>query len=238
MNRNSSAVLIKGIQSKPSFYEIVASNVIDKIQEIDQGSEITINVTTPVGTRFIGTSRFIGSHSDSYLFIELPNIAKSDIHNYFQPSFFVNIKALSKKGIGSTLYFKSKVHSCIAGEVPVLVLCLPTKIQISDLRKEPRFDVCLSGKLIYDDSTIECQIRDLSLSGCQIKTSPISRRIKIGETVKLEVTQPMDAGGHAIRLSAMICNSTNKKNYIAYGLKFDDNEIEKSKSLLSHLKVL
>ena len=40
-------------------------NSTDAMAMVEHGSEVTLNVTTPVGTKFITTSTFMGCHSNN-----------------------------------------------------------------------------------------------------------------------------------------------------------------------------
>lgn len=69
-------------------------NSTDAMAMVEHGSEVTLNVTTPVGTKFITTSTFVGCHSNNTALIEVPNISDEDLKFYFQEGFWINVKRI------------------------------------------------------------------------------------------------------------------------------------------------
>nr|WP_308318850.1 hypothetical protein [Vibrio metschnikovii] len=72
----------------PSTADTVTTvNSIDALAMVEHGSELTLSITTPVGTKFLCKTAFIGTHSDTYLLIETPKISTDDLSYYFQQGF-------------------------------------------------------------------------------------------------------------------------------------------------------
>ncbi|MDW2210703.1 PilZ domain-containing protein, partial [Vibrio sp. 2025] len=118
---------------------------------------------------------------------------------------------------------------------PILVLSLPNTMQVFQLRKEVRYEVNLKARVRLDEYRSECEIRDLSRSGCRFVTSPMSRPLQVGDRITLDLTMPSD-GRMLAPLNGRICNLQKSTHYARYGMEFDEVGKTNAKSLLSHLK--
>ncbi len=210
-------------------------NSTDAMAMVEHGSEVTLNVTTPVGTKFITTSTFVGCHSNNTALIEVPNISDEDLKFYFQEGFWINVKAYSHRGEGAVIPFRAQLQHRLGDPYPILVLSLPNTMQVFQLRKEVRYEVNLKGRVRLDEYRSECEIRDLSRSGCRFVTSPMSRPLQVGDRITLDLTMPSD-GRLLAPLNGRICNLQKSTHYARYGMEFDEVGKTNAKSLLSHLK--
>jgi hypothetical protein len=61
---------------------IASLNSTDALGMIEHGSDITLSVTTPVGTTFRCKTQFVGVNSDNLMLIDIPNIDEDDL-NFF-----------------------------------------------------------------------------------------------------------------------------------------------------------
>ncbi len=210
-------------------------NSTDAMAMVEHGSEVTLNVTTPVGTKFITTSTFVGCHSNHTVLIEVPNISDEDLRYYFQEGFWVNVKAYSQRGEGAVIPFRSQLVHRLGEPYPILVLNLPRTMQVYQLRKEVRYEVNLKAYVQLDGYRSECEIRDISRSGCRFVTSPMSRPLQVGDQISLDLAMPGDSRLLA-PLKGRICNLQKSTHYSRYGMEFDEAGKTNAKSLLSHLK--
>lgn len=211
-------------------------NSTDALAMVEHGSELTLNVTTPVGSKFLATTKFIGSHSNNCILIEIPNVSSDDLDFFFQEGFWLTVRAFSHRGEGALIHFRSQIQYKTGEPFPLLVISTPSTMQITQLRKETRYEVNLSAKIIFNDQRSDCEIRDLSKSGCRFVTSPTSRPIQISDTISLELT-PRNYNGPLIApLKGMVCNLQKSTHYARYGVKFDDIGKLNAKSLLGKLK--
>lgn len=210
-------------------------NSTDAMAMVEHGSEVSLNVTTPVGTKFITTSTFIGCHSNHTALVELPNISEEDLKFYFQEGFWINIKAYSQRGEGAIIPFRAQIQHRLGEPYPLLVLNLPNTMQVYQLRKEVRYEVNLKAHVRFETHRNECEIRDISRSGCRFVTSPMSRPLQIGDLISLDVNMLEDSRMLA-PLNGRICNLQKSTHYSRYGVEFDDVGKSNAKRLLSNLK--
>jgi len=141
---------------------VVNLNSTDALAMVEHSSELKLNITTPVGTKFICRTPFIGTHSDRYLSAEIPNISSEDMDFYFQEGFWINIRALSTRGEGAMIHFRSQLLHVIQEPIPFVMLSIPNTMQVTQLRKEPRYEVNLPGKVLAEEHKANCEVRDLS----------------------------------------------------------------------------
>lgn len=211
-------------------------NSTDALAMVEHGSELTLSITTPVGTRFACKTPFIGTHSDTYLLIEIPAVSHDDLAYFFQQGFWMNVRAISPRGEGAMLHFRSQLLHIMREPIALAMLSIPGTMQVTQLRKEPRYEVNLSGKVYLDDRRSECEIRDLSRSGCRFITAPLGKTYQVGDQVTIEIFADK-RGSHVFApLIGRICNLQRSTHYARYGLEFSEQGRTNAKNLLSQLK--
>ncbi|MDG3086011.1 flagellar brake protein [Vibrio hannami] len=211
-------------------------NSTDAIDMMSHGSELTINITTPVGIKYMGKAKLIGTHTDNLMLIEPPEISDDDFEYFFQEGFWIVVRAISQKGEGAIIHFKSQIEHITEEPLRMVMINIPGMMKINQLRKEPRYDVNLIARAIVGERKIECEIRDLSKGGCRFVTSSLANSFNIGDTVKLSVITSSKSSVRLLPLSGNICNLQGSIHYAKYGIKFDEDGLTNVKVLLSHLK--
>ena len=212
-------------------------NSTDALAMIEHGSELTLNVSTPVGTKFLATTKFIGTHSENCILVEVPEVSSDDLRFFFQEGFWMTARAYSLRGEGALIHFRCQIHHNIGEPFPILVLSTPSTMQVTQLRKETRYEVNLDSRIIFNDQRMNCEIRDLSKSGCRFVTSPTSRPIQIADRVSIEITPGNYNGPFIPPLRGIVCNLQKSTHYARYGVEFDDIGRANAKNLLGKLKV-
>jgi c-di-GMP-binding flagellar brake protein YcgR len=211
-------------------------NSTDALAMIEHGSELTLNVSTPVGTKFLATTKFIGTHSENCILIEVPEVSSNDLNFFFQEGFWMTARAYSLRGEGALIHFRCQIHHHVGDPFPLLVLSTPSTMQVTQLRKETRYEVNLSSRIILNDQRMNCEIRDLSKSGCRFVTSPTARPIQITDRVSIEITPENYNGPLIPPLRGIVCNLQKSTHYARYGIEFDDIGRANAKNLLGKLK--
>lgn len=211
---------------------------IDALTMIEHGGEFTMGITTPVGTTFRCKTAFIGTHSDSIILAELPKVADSDLNFFFQEGFWATVRAISPRGEGAIIQFRSQLEYIVKEPIPMVMLSIPKTMQVSQLRKEPRFEVNLSARVTAEDRKLDCEIRDLSKSGCRFITAPLSRSFQVGDKIALVVQIQANSGKIVTfePLFGTVCNLQRSTQCSKYGVQFNEPGKNNAKTLLSHLK--
>ena len=211
-------------------------NSTDALAMLEHGGELTMGITTPVGTTFRCKSTFIGTHSKNFVLAELPKISDDDLDFFFQSGFWTAVRAISHRGEGAIVHFRSQLEHVMTEPIPMVALTLPNAMQVTQLRKEPRYDVNLAARVVASTHKLDCQIRDLSKSGCRFVTAPLSRPFQVGDDIALEVHSGMGKSSKFEPLFGKICNLQSSLHYARYGVQFDENGTINAKHLLANLK--
>lgn len=211
-------------------------NSSDAIDMVSHSSEFIIDLVTPIGTRYIGKTKFIGRHSDNFLLLELPNISNEELGYFFQEGFWMDVQAFSTKGEGALIRFRSQVMNVMLSPIAMLMISLPNMMKITQLREDPRYDVNLRAHMFTEYLKLECQLRDLSKGGCRFTTSPLAKSVKIGEDVSIRIIMPKKTMMESLPLSGKICNLQCSIHYAKYGVKFDQASRNNAKILFKQMK--
>ncbi|TFH90101.1 flagellar brake protein [Vibrio ouci] len=236
MNTQAVAVKAQPARSSSNDRSVSTLNSTDALAMIEHGGELTLGISTPVGTTFRCKSSFIGSHSSNVILIELPKISEDDLSFFFQEGFWIAIRAISPRGEGAIVSFRSQIQHVLKSPVAMVALSVPQTMQVTQLRKEPRFDVNLAAKVVADSHKLECEIRDLSKGGCRFVTAPLSRPFQVGEEIALHVRLATSKDSHFEPLFGTVCNLQRSLHYARYGIAFNDHGKNNAKVLLGHLK--
>ncbi|CAM4173091.1 flagellar brake protein [Vibrio agarivorans] len=216
--------------------EVSTLNSVDALAMVEHGSEMTINITTPVGTTFRISANFIGTHSDTMVMIEPPVMSEDDLANYFQEGFWVNVRAISPRGEGAVVHFRAQIEHVIHDPLPYIAMSVPRTMKVQQLRKEPRYDVNLVGRVRSENQQAECEVRDLSKGGCRFITTPLARPYQVGDSVEITFLMPQGKQKQFAPLYGRVCNLQRSSFHARYGVQFDDKGRENAKFLLANLK--
>ncbi|WP_295892235.1 flagellar brake protein [uncultured Vibrio sp.] len=203
---------------------------------IEHGSELTIAIATPVGTTFQCNTPFIGTHDNNLILIEVPKVSDDDLNFFFQEGFWLVVKAISPRGEGAVINFRCKLIHFIHEPIAMVALSIPSTMQIKQLRKESRYDVNIAGKVIADSHRGDCEIRDLSKSGCRFVTAPLSRPFQVGDQVSINILNNSRNQQEFEPLTGRVCNLQRSLHYARYGLEFNESGQQNAKALLGQLK--
>lgn len=206
----------------------------DAFSLVDPLNEIAFNITTPTGKHLKCRSKFIGIHSNNLLLIEKPHVSAQEFTLYFQRGYSVRACALSQKGEGARIYFKSKIEYVVqAGENSIILISLPTATQIAQgPRVEARLDVSLQGEL--GPNKYRCEIRDISEHGCQLVTDRMISDHNVGDLVTIKIIRDDEPAADPT-LSGIIKNKTLSSRYWKYGVQFNEKSQVTSSLLLDKL---
>jgi c-di-GMP-binding flagellar brake protein YcgR len=213
-----------------------AINSSDAIEMVSHGSEFIIDLVTPIGTRYVGKTKFIGRHSDNFLLLELPDITEGELDYFFQEGFRMEVKAISTRGEGALISFRSQVINVMLAPIGMLMISLPSMMKITQLREDTRYDVNLRAQLFTEYLKLECQLRDLSKGGCRFTTSPLAKAVQIGQRVSIRIIAPKKSIMNSLPLSGEVCNLQCSTHYAKYGVKFDETSRIHAKTLFKQMK--
>ncbi|MCA2018945.1 flagellar brake protein [Vibrio tritonius] len=208
----------------------------EALELIEHSSDITLNITTPVGRKFFCHARFIGPHSSSVVFIEPPQLSFEDWNDYFQEGFWLNAKAIGQKGFGAVIHFRSQIKFIQRYPFPLIALSIPHSMKVRQLRKEPRYDVKITGRIIHSSTQRECEIRNLSKNGCQFSLPKLGHQFYMGEPLTIEICDSSAIKHDLPPLEGLICNVGHTGHNLLYGLQFNEEGRTNVQMLLKKLR--
>lgn len=211
-------------------------NSTDALSMIEHSSELTLTISTPVGTKFSCRTPFIGTYKGKFVLIEIPSIPPDDLLYFFQEGFWMNVRAISPRGEGALIIFRSQLMHILQEPIALALLSIPNTMQVSQLRKEPRFELNLAGKVAFNAQRSDCELRDLSRNGCRFITPPLGKTYQVGDMIALEIFSNLNNSEYFPALSGKICNLQRSLHYARYGMEFDENGRNNATNLLAKLK--
>ncbi|MGR5149681.1 PilZ domain-containing protein [Photobacterium alginatilyticum] len=203
------------------------------IAMVRHGSEVTISIKTPLGRLYRIETVFIGSNSSDEIFFELPEVSKSVIDEYFDQGFWLTVKAISEKGEGAIVNFKTQIMYTILKPTRLLVLELPRTMGLLQLRSEPRYDVKLQGKIALAQRELLVDFKDLSKNGCCFYQDINGPQLREDMAIVVMIQNP--ASGKVFTLTGLVksVHRSGSQNY--YGMLFDLDGQKQAKALLAQL---
>ncbi|WP_064604167.1 PilZ domain-containing protein [Photobacterium sp. J15] len=205
------------------------------IAMINHGSEVTISVKTPLGRWFRAETTFIGTNSRDEVFLELPALSQADFDQYFYDGFWLKVKAISERGEGAVVNFKTQISNILFKPVRLLVLDLPSTAELIQLRSEPRYDVSLQGELSLSNRKVLVEFTDLSKHGCGFYHDVTGLQFEDNTQMLIMVQNPNS--GEEYHLSGKVKSKQGQRvgTLNRYGLIFDELGNQQVKRLLSKL---
>ena len=133
---------------------------------INHGSEVTISIKTPLGRLYRIETIFIGTNGKGEIFLESPTISQSEFDKHFYDGFWLTVTAISEKGEGAIVRFKTQISQIVHKPVKLLMLAVPQTMSLRPLRSEARYEVKLQGTIALANRELLVDFKDLSPSGC------------------------------------------------------------------------
>lgn len=225
-----------GLITKHSADKIIKLDSADALAILEHGCEITLHVTTPVGTTFRVSARLIGTYSDTTLLIEPPQLSVEELKTYFQEQFWVNGRTFSPQGEGAEVHFRAQIKYVVDRPLAYIALKPRNKMVVKQSRKEPRYQLNLQGEARSKTLKTQCEVQDLSIGGCRFVTEPQSQPFQIGETIEISLLATQEDYGQLAPLYGRICNLSNSQSDARYGLEFDQKGRASARLILTSLK--
>ncbi|MCL9780175.1 flagellar brake protein [Vibrio sp. S4M6] len=218
---------------KEALNESHVVNGEDAFAQVNAMSDMAYNISTPTGKTLRCRSKYIGMHSNNLLFIESPVVTPQEFAVFFQRGFPIKACAISQKGEGARIYFKSKIEYVVqAGLNSIVIVSLPSATQVDyNLRSEARLEIALEGILEPEERKFLCEIRDISANGCQIVVSRTANEYKVGNHIELQILSD-----NSPVVQGVIKNKKRSNQYWKYGVQFEETCQETSIELVEKLR--
>ncbi|MCK6264142.1 flagellar brake protein [Vibrio sp. ZSDE26] len=208
----------------------------DAFRQVSPLSDIAFVISTPTGKVLKCRSKFIGIHPNNLLLLEKPDVSPQEFTVFFQRGYAIKACAISQKGEGARIYFKSKIEYVVdAGPECLVLISLPKATQLATgLRSEARLEIALDGLLDPEGHKYLCHIRDISNTGCQVVTDRDTNNYKLGNIVEVKILDG-DCPDKSALVSGIVKNKKLSSQYWTYGIQFDDGSKDVANELLEKL---
>lgn len=200
---------------------------------IDHGSDVSVEFQTPLGQRTRAETQFIGYDNKRHIYYTLPTLPAKEVDLFLQPSFWVFVTTTSEKGEGAIVKFKTQIEFVINQPLPLMILKLPEKASLLQLRSEMRYQLNIKSKLLLDKRNMDVDIKNISVNGCGFNYRGIAPVFESGDIQTLEVICPNTK--ETFLLEGIIRNHRVHRGKQEYGLQFTEKGTQNCRVLLSRL---
>ncbi|MCG9681890.1 PilZ domain-containing protein [Vibrio sp. Isolate23] len=210
----------------------------DAFYDVKPLSEVAFLITTPTGKNLKGKTKYIGLHSNNLMLLEVPKVSPKEVAVFFQRGYAIKACVISESGEGARIYFKSKLEYVIdAGGNSLFLITLPAATQVAaGLRESARLELALDGVLSPQSQNVQCQIRDISSTGCLIVVERHLTNHKVGDLISLNILETeSDKVIEPQILEAVVRNIKMTSRYGKLGVQFEKDSIDSVASLIERL---
>ncbi|MBV7314496.1 flagellar brake protein [Shewanella sp. NIFS-20-20] len=202
------------------------------LEMIIQGDDAILDILTPLNKRLTLSTALIGSDKQEFLLFSLPHLTCQQRERFLYEGFRLVVTLVSERGDGARLRFVSRIKHIITQPLAMLVVELPSIMQMTPMRQENRFDLDMSAHIVMPNRKVEVQLKNMSVKGCRFSYDQIAPSFDVGAKINIEVISPTSG---AFSLSGMLKNCRRYRGAAVYGMQFTAQTQEISRSLLNEL---
>ena len=206
---------------------------------ISVGTEILVDI---VDLKIRLKSELVGIEDEEYLLIKL---------SHQEPDGGFDDDTITKSPIvikyayrGSVYGFKAAVLNIISNPARLVFISYPKEIEEHNVRASSRFDCVLPAEGIFEGTSTELIITDISTNGCRcvIMTALVLNKKKLHEVLNMDSAMELDLQfpgmKEKLRLSGVIKNINKDSEEIMCGVKFEKMSKKTQKNLENFIKML
>jgi c-di-GMP-binding flagellar brake protein YcgR len=167
-------------------------------------------------------SVFIGFLPQKFILIQMPDVNKDfKVLDYIKDSMGCTIRGLVEGHEGAVIAFITTILSTMKKPTQMLVLDIPKKIELQQLRKVTRVDTNIKLSPQINNRPWNGVVENLSAGGCLLKLDKEKDLIvKEGEIITLNISD-MNVGKFD-PVNGTVCNIKKHPRSIHLGLEFDE----------------
>ncbi|UTV29136.1 flagellar brake protein [Photobacterium atrarenae] len=200
---------------------------------IQHGSEVTFSIKTPLGRLLRAETIFVGSNGTDSIVLEYPVVSQQAALDYFHEGFWITVKAISEKGEGAQISFKTQIAHLVKKPIRLLILDMPRSVDLLQLRSEARYDVQLQGRISLGQRVLLVDFKDLSKNGCCFRYDLNGPQFEEGRKLTVSIKNPQTNKNY--HLSGYIKSIHRSAGANNCGMLFDEFGLEQVKMLLAQL---
>jgi len=185
------------------------------------GAPITIDISTPAGQKRKFNTYFIGYLPKKYVLIEFPEASKlGNFSQYIGQGAVITVRGLIEGRDGAAVAFISSVRQTLQIPSRIMVLDIPSKVTLQQLRSSVRIDTQIEAKVKIDDVYWQTTMTNLSVDGGQLDIIN-GEKLVLAENKIIEVVVERSGGENNIKFNATVCNIKQQVDGISFGVKFN-----------------
>ena len=206
---------------------------------ISVGTELLIDITD---LKLRLKSELVGIEDEEYLIVKLSH---HDPEGGFDDDTITKSPIIIKYAYKGSVYgFKTEVLNIISTPARLAFISYPEEIEEHNVRASSRFDCVLPAEGIFEGTSAELIITDISVNGCRfvIITSLVMHKKKLYEVLNMDSAMELDLQfpgmKEKLRLSGVIKNINNDSEEIMCGVMFDKMPKKTVTNLEKFIKML
>ena len=185
------------------------------------GAPIIIDISTPAGQKRKFNTYFIGYLPKKYVLIEFPEASKlGNFSQYIGQGTVITVRGLIEGRDGAAVAFISTVRQTLQIPSRIMVLDVPSKVTLQQLRSSVRIDTQIEAKVKIDDVYWQTTMTNLSVDGGQLDIIN-GEKLVLAENKVLEIVVERSGGENNIKFNATVCNIKQQVDGISFGVKFN-----------------
>ena len=197
------------------------NDVTKQLSKLPPSSMVIVEIATPAGQKIKFRSVFIGFMPEKFVLIQMPDLNKHrKISQFLIDKAKCTVRGLSEGIEGAVIAFTSLLKSQLKLPAPMLVLQIPTKVELQSLRKVSRVETEIDVDIQIDKYLYNGNMLDISAFGCLISIIK-SQDIQISQTNKINVNVTDSKYNGVDEIKGTICNVKHQAQTIELGVAFD-----------------
>jgi len=196
------------------------------------GSSIVVELSLLSSKKIKFKSIFVGFLPNKFILIQLPNLSNdTELSTNIKQGVACTIRSLVEGKEGSVIAFITSIEQIVKIPAKMLVLNIPKKVALHNLRKSTRIETQLNIETIIDTKTIKGSLTNISKDGCLLKVKKDQELNKVeGDILRFSI--PDKSFEEFTSIEGKICNIKATSKFDHIGIKFETGASELIKNLL------
>ncbi len=218
-----------------------------EVTQLEQHSYLPISVGTELLVDIVDLkirlkSELVGIEDEEYLLVKLSH---QEPDGGFDDDTIAKSPIIIKYAYRGSVYgFKTEVLNIVSTPARLAFISYPEKIEEHNVRASSRFDCVLPAEGIFEGTSTELIITDISVNGCRcvIITSLVMHKKKLYEVLNMDSTMELDLQfpgvKEKLRIPGVIKNINKDAEEIMCGVKFEKIPKKTKTNLERFIKML
>ncbi|NQZ11143.1 MAG: PilZ domain-containing protein [Algicola sp.] len=205
------------------------------MSKIAAGSQVVVDIRTPAGQQTKFKTTYIGFLPNRFILLQVPDLSKnSKLPRFIKDKVSCTIRGLIEGHEGAVVAFISNITSATQTPSKMLVLSIPTQLQLQHLRKLARIDTHINIVIKINEHHFSGIILNLSARGALLTFDKVAELI-LKEDEYLSVSVTDKNFGNVDDIIGKVCNVKKQVRSIEVGLSFNDSSGEIVSQILKQI---